>query len=251
MNKTRTSFAALGMLALSTMSAAAQDEGWDVTAATYLWLPESRTGVATRFGDVSTTLSASDAIDALDFGAMVAVDARKDDWALLIDIFYLDLTLKGAMPLGLVYSEAESRTRLSAISGYGLYTFQNGERLRFEGGAGLRVMSSDIELTMHGVTAQDYHSSLSDTWVDPVIALRTTAKLTDNVNGVLWLDAGGFDIGESSKRTWQISGMVNWQINEKWTMGAGYRSLFVEREADGVPYDLRMSGPVLGVAMRF
>lgn len=251
MNFGTSGLAALGFLALSALPGVAQDAGWDFEAAGYLWLPESRSGVSTPWGEANTVLSASDALDALDFGAMMVLNARKGDWALVGDLFYLDLTLESAMPLGILYSAAETRVRLSALSGYGLYTLHQSDRYQIEAGAGLRLMASDIDLRLRGAAAADHRSSISDTWVDPVLALRATAQLNESMAGVLWLDAGGFDIGALSERTWQISAMVNWQIDEKWTLGAGYRTLFVDRDSDGVPYHMRMSGPVLGVSVRF
>lgn len=258
MKSTLPCLSAIGMLLLGAAAAQAQDagqpaqSGWDIEGAAYLWLPESRTGVATPFGRAVTTLSAGDAIDALDLGAMFAVNARQGDWALVGDVFYLDLTLDGSSPLGLAYSGGEARTRLTSIAGYGLYTFHESERLLVEAGGGLRYMSSDIDVTLNGNLAADRKISISDDWIDPVIAFRTTAKLGERVNGVLWLDGAGFDLGGStSDRSWQVSAMLNWKANEKWTVGAGYRTLYVDRENDGTSYDLRMSGPILGASMKF
>lgn len=233
------------------VAAMAQDRAWDIQAAAYLWLPESRTGIATPFGQANSELSASDAVDALDFGTMLAVNARNGDWSVLGDLIYLDLTLEGKTPLGLLYSGAEARTKLTAVSAYGLYRFYDIGAVSLEAGGGLRLMSSDIDVTLRGAGVGDRQFSISDSWVDPLIALRATGRLSDQLQGVMLVDGGGFGIGSASDKTWQISARIDWQINDKWTLGAGYRTLYVDRENDGVPYDLRMSGPVLGLSTRF
>lgn len=254
-------FSAAAVLLLPTLAAHAEDtglrsqsrdSGWQIQAAGYLWLPETRSEVSTDFGDVAAKLSAADALDALDLGAMIAVNAQKGNWALAADLFYLDLTLESSTPLGLLYSDVEVRNQLSSLSGYGLYTVHEADALRLEVGGGLRLMSADVDITLHGNAVRDRHPSISDDWADVVAVARTTAKLTDTLKGVLWLEAGGFDMGGSaSHRTWQVSAMIDWQINDTWTIGAGYRALDVDRENDGVPYELRLSGPILGMMLRF
>ncbi|MFB9221618.1 hypothetical protein [Paracoccus cavernae] len=264
MKTTKLCLTAVGLLALGALPGFAQDaapadgglsfgqSGWEFEAAAYLWLPESKTGVSTPYGRAVTSLSAGDAVDALDVGVMFAVNARQGDWALVGDVFYLDLTLQDSSPLGLFYSGGEARTRLTSIAGYGLYNFYEDDKLRVEAGGGLRYMSSEIDVTLHGNLAADRKTSISDDWIDPVIAFRTTAKLGERLDGVLWLDGGGFDLGGStSDRSWQVSAMLHWKANEKWTIGGGYRTLYVDRENDGTSYDLRMSGPILGASMRF
>lgn len=49
----------------------------------------------------------------------------------------------------------------------------------------------------------------------------------------------------------QVSAMIDWQFSETWMLGAGYRLLDIHRDNDAVPYELRLSGPIFGLMIRF
>lgn len=230
---------------------AAEGTGWQIEVSSYLWLPESTSNVVTPFGTASSTLTVSDSLEALDFGVMGTLTARNAPWALVGDLFYLDLSMGEDTPLGLAFSSIDTEMKLFSGAGYGLYTISDMDRLTVEAGAGLRLMSSDLRLTLRGNGRPDIRADVSDTWYDPLLAMRLTSQLAENSNAVLWLDAGGFGIGEASDETWQASALLNWQASEAWSISAGYRVLYVKRSSNGTPCDLRMSGPLFGATYRF
>ncbi len=94
----RTTLACL--CALAAGPAAAQDGGWSFAATGYLWLPATKTTVDTAFGEVESTLSASDAISDLEFGFMGAVAAQRDRWSLIGDLIYTDIQTSSSTPRG-------------------------------------------------------------------------------------------------------------------------------------------------------
>ncbi|WP_435609073.1 hypothetical protein [Pseudomonas knackmussii] len=232
-------------------SVRADDGGWQVDASTYLWFPKTESRVETPFGMASSTLSARDALDALDAGVMAGISARRGPWSLVGDLFYLDLSFHERTPVGHVFSSIDTRTTLASLAGYGLYSLYEDDRFAIDAGAGLRMMSSDIDITLQGLARPDQETSVSDTWVDPLLAIRTSAKLGERWRAVLWADGGGFDIDDASDRTWQLSALLVYRISETWSASGGYRDLYVERENQSVPYSLELSGPLLGVSYRF
>lgn len=231
--------------------AAAGDTDWQIEASSYLWFPESTSRVVTSFGTASSTLGASDALEALDFGLMGTVTARRGPWALVGDLFYLDLTMDQDTPQGLVFSGVDTEMKLFSLAGYGLYTIYKDDRLMVEVGGGVRMMSSDLDVTLRGNLGPDVSTGVSDSWADPLVAARLTMQVSEAWKAALWLDGGGFGLGESSEETWQVSGVASWKASEAWEISGGYRVLYVERASNGTPYDLRMSGPVFGVTYRF
>lgn len=244
-------FCLCAAIALCTRPAMAEEGGWQVDASTYMWFPQTTTGVDTRFGTAESTLSARDALDALDAGVMAGIYARRGPWSLVGDLFYLDLSFRERTPDGRVFSSIDTRTRLASLAGYGLYSLYEDDRFAVDAGAGLRMMSSEVDVTLQGVGRADNDTSISDTWLDPLLALRLSANLGERWRAVLWADGGGFDIDDASDRTWQAIALLTWRISESWSASGGYRHLDVERENQGVPYSLELSGPVLGVGYRF
>lgn len=238
----------LGLYVPSTL---ADDGDWQIGVSSYVWLPETETSIETPLGTASSTLSRSDALDALDIGVMLGVSARRGPWSLIGDIFYLDLSFHDQTPFGRVFSAIDMRTTLTSLAGYGLYNLYDRDGLVLDAGAGLRMMSSDIEVTLQGVAQDDRDTSISDTWGDPLLALRASASLGERWQVAILADAGGFGIDRASDRTWQIVTALTYRISESWSASGGYRHLYVDRENDGVPYELEMSGPLLGVSYRF
>lgn len=184
-------------------------------------------------------------------GLMGTVTARNGRWALVGDLIWADFTLDNDAPAGLPFSDARAGVTLLSLSGYGLYTLTGGRGVTVEAGGGLRAMSTDIDLTLHGVGRPDYHSTISDSWVDPVVVLRFTTEGAGPWNASLWLDGGGFGIGQASKNTWQMAALVTYRFNAAWSVSGGWRYLSADQESKGVPYEMELSGPVLGVTFRF
>lgn len=231
--------------------AAAAGPDWQIDASSYMWFPESTSNVMTPFGTASSTLGVSDALEALDFGLMGTVTARKGQWALVGDLFYLDLTMDQGTPLGVAFSGVDTEMKLFSGAGYGLYTISESDGLMAEAGGGLRVMSSDLNVTLRGNGQPDVRTGFSDTWIDPLLAVRLTSQFSEGWKAMLWLDGGGFGIGEASDETWQATAVLNWQVNESWSISGGYRTLYVDRTSNGTSYDLQMSGPVFGATYQF
>lgn len=229
----------------------ADDGGWTLDVSSYLWFAETRTRVDTPFGTASSTLSARDAVDALDAGVMAGLYARRGPWSLVGDLFHLDLSFHEHTPFGRLFSSIDTRTTLASLAGYGLYSLYENERFAVDAGAGLRMMASDIDVSLRGNARADYDSDVSDTWVDPLLAIRASANLGERWRAVVWADGGGFDIDKASDRTWQLSALLSYRIGENWSASGGYRALHVERENQGVPYELELSGPLLGISYRF
>lgn len=240
-----------GGLAFAPLASAAEDGEWHVTASTYGWFADTTSRVDTPFGAARTELSASDAVDSLEGALMGSIAASKGKWSVVGDLFYLDLSLKNDTPYGRLFSGVTTRTRLVSLATFGLYSFYQGERLALDAGLGARLVSSDLDVTFEGVSRRDREFSVSDTWVDPLVAVRASVEMSERWRMVLWLDGGGFEIGDASKRTWQVASTLTYALNDKWSLSGGYRQIYLDRETDGGPYDLRLSGPLAGLSYRF
>lgn len=238
--------------ALST--AQAQDVSpldWDVRASLYSWFPETRTELTTRWGTVSTELSSKDALEALDFASMIAVEARNGPWSIVGDLFYMDLSLEGKTPLGLLFNNTRTDIKLTSVSAYGLYTIYATDSAQIDAGAGLRAMRTKIDTELQGISVANQQISIRDDWVDPVLAMHAVTKVNEQTSASVWLDYGGMNHKDLSKETWNLTALANWHASERWVLSAGYRALYVERESQGVPYDMRLSGPLLGATFSF
>ncbi len=229
----------------------AQDTGWHYSATSYLWFPETRTRVQTSRGPAETELSVQDALENLDMGVMLTAEARRDRWSLVGDLIYLDVDGSAPSPFGLLFSEVAAESKLTSISAYALYQVWANPQHNLDLGAGLRAGKADVTMTFRAGALPQQQLRFKDDWIDPVIALRYTGQIAQGWTTNLALDYGGFGIGSASDETWQAIATVGYQLNERWTLQGGYRHLRIDQEKDGLPYRLEMSGPVIGVSMKF
>lgn len=236
---------------LSACPAMAHESSWNYSATSYLWFPDTTTQVTTPRGTAETDLSVKDALENLDMGVMLSLQAQRDRWRLVGDLLYLDVDGSSPSPFGLLFSDIAAESKLTAISAYGLYQIWSDPNHSIELGAGLRGARADVTVTFHAGVLPQERLSFKDDWIDPLIAMRYTGQIATGWTANLAMDYGGFGLGNSSDETWQLAATLGYQINERWTLHGGYRQLRIDQEKDGMPYRLDMSGPVFGVALKF
>jgi hypothetical protein len=78
---------------------------------------------------------------------------------------------------------------------------------------------------------------------------RIQVPLSPKLLVTVWGDAGGW--GAGSQLDYQIVGAFGFKINSKFTLGAGYRYLFVNYFNSSLVYKTAMSGPVVGMTYNF
>jgi hypothetical protein len=271
---------AAGLLGLG--QAAAQQAStvatpWTFRVAPYLWAPsvdaELRYGLAQRPGDArraDISIDAGDLLGALNFGVMVAAEARRDRFSMSTDLIYLDLSEEKGVGRAADYAEllgvplaagatVDARTELQAAL-WGLaagYTLAQGGWGQVDGTAGFRLLNVEAR---------------SDVRLDAFVAgpgpglgaaasrrLKDSATLFDGVVGVRGEFALGsgfslpyaFDIGGGSANlTWQAMGGVAYQWGRT-NITLGYRALHYEQGGDRLLRDLTLAGPFLAASFRF
>lgn len=86
-------------------------------------------------------------------------------------------------------------------------------------------------------------------WVDPIIAFRVRADLTETISTVLLGDCGGWSIGSAARFTWQGMAGFRWQFSDHFHALVAYRGLQVRRSGD--VDKLTLYGPMVGLGVRF
>jgi opacity protein-like surface antigen len=234
-------------LALSALPAVAQESQWTYDLSFNLWLSDTAVSTDTPFGKVDAELSFSDALQDLDFAFMGTFQARNGPWSVLTDLLYFNLTADAPTPLGTLYSEVSTGSKITVLSGYLAYRVHEEPTFAVDLGVGLRGFWTDLDTTLVGASAATETFSQTKNWVDPIVAARIRMAFSDDWFGTLMLDAGG--TGDSS--TWQALATVGYRLNDSWTLQGGYRYLQAEWDTDNGQSSLEFSGPILGVAYRF
>jgi opacity protein-like surface antigen len=234
-------------LALSSVPAVAQESQWTYDLSFNLWLSDTAVSTDTPFGVVDAELSFSDAIQDLDFAFMGTAEARNGPWAVFMDMLYFNLTADAPTPLGTLFSEVSTGSKITVLSGYVAYRVHEEPTFAVDLGVGLRGFWTDLDTTLVGASAPTESFSQTKDWVDPIVAARIRMAFGEDWFGTLMLDAGG--TGDSS--TWQALATVGYRLNENWALQGGYRYLQSEWDTDFGQSSLEFSGPILGVTYRF
>ena len=110
--------------------------------------------------------------------------------------------------------------------------------------AGLRYWNLKNELTIRTASAPLRHFSQSESWLDPLVGIRFSTRLSPNLSFTAIVDAGGFGMG--SDFTW--GGLVDfsWRISDRTSLEIGYRYLSVDYEKDGFVMDAYNDGLFIG-----
>ena len=241
-------FAIGATLVLAANSAAAQDSSWTYSASIYGWLPGMTTSIETRSGTIESESTASDALSNLDMVFMGTFAAQHDRLGFVTDLLYLDLSNEKRTPLGLLYGTANVGVSTTAFSGYALYRVTSDPAIAFDVGAGFRAFDLDVDLEASPGLAPRLSQSVGGSWVDPLIAARVAAPLSES-----WTLTGFADWGGSGgdDQTWQVFGAVKYEFNEKWATQIGYRYMDITKELGGRDVRVDLGGPVVAISLQF
>lgn len=137
---------------------------------------------------------------------------------------YVDLSSDATTRGGAASAEIGLNAVMLTLAG--AWRFAEGPGYRIDAIGGLRYWNIEADI--------DYQrrpsTSNSNDWVDPIIGLRAGFDLTDTISVIALGDIGGFGVG--SDLQWELLGRVNYQFDETWTLGVGYRHIDVDFDDD-------------------
>lgn len=268
----RTALAIVTLLALAGAAhagdaAPAPDSGWKFSLAPYLWAVGVEGNLDAKRVSAHIDVAFSDIWDALDAGVLTVFEARNGRFNVTTNAIYLKLSDEAKTPIGSVLPAAppgsfEVRSTVQAIIfelrpawevlSLPLFDASGERRIAFDLGPNFRAFWLDTHLHAKldpGAPLGPFSLRTDESvfWVDMTAAGRVRAHLTENLTFVAAGDYGGFGIGSSSHKTWSLQGHLDYRLGEHWTLGAGWRTLEIDRG----PVDLEIAGPLFGAAYTF
>ncbi|WP_170406973.1 outer membrane beta-barrel protein [Ruegeria arenilitoris] len=226
---------------------AAQESDWSFDATIYLFAAETKTSMDTRFGEVESTLSFSDALSDLDFAFMGAFSACNGRWSILADYMYTDLSTSDGTP-GPVFSGVNTTATTQILNGYVAYRVYEADDVKLDAAAGFRWFGTKTTFVLDPGVASERSTSVDDNWIDPVIGARAQFRMSDRWAGTAFVDYGGFSSGNE---TWQVLLTADYALNDRWLLRGGYRYITVDHKIDGNDFRFSQSGPVFGATYQF
>ncbi len=211
---------------------------WQFAFTPYLWMAGlSGNGVlrGVPVGDID--ISFSDIIDDLDMALTGHFEARKNNWTLLFDLFYLNISEK---PQTIAVRVKQTVTELGGT--YHLNSW-------FEALGGVRIVKYRLELTPTPLDEPLFEGS--KTWADPFIGARAHAKLGKAFTVTARGDIGGFAIGSDVSYNVILGSYL--QVARWGALNFGYRWWDVDYNTDNDNFtvDTLTYGPFIGMTFFF
>jgi len=237
---------------VSAGSANAQDV-WEFNIAPYAWMAGIDGDLAPASGlpAQSVSLSFSDVLDDLEYGAFLFASARRDDWVLFLDASSVRTDSTESVGGPNVDSIGVTSTTSNVMVAAGR-TVARTDQYRIDAYAGARFWWLDNEFTVNASEAAGSGKTkiTSDaSWADPLVGLAGTYMLNDRWNLYGVAELGGFGVG--SDLEWSALAGATYALTDTIGIAGAWRMLSVDYEQDGIVYDVRQTGPILGLTFRF
>ncbi|TLX72455.1 hypothetical protein E9993_18155 [Labilibacter sediminis] len=244
---------AISLMVIPTMAQdqPGKEKKWKFVAAPYLLFPGMNGDAGIGPLEAGVDVSASDIFSNLDFGAMLYFEAQNDQWAIIFDGLYMNLSKDGRTRI-LDRKTSVGMDQLG-ITVTGLYRINSWA----EAGLGGRINSIGSSLYIapgEGGILEGQDRSMNETWFDLIIAARVMTRFNEsNWRLGLSTDIGGFGLG--SDFAWQIHPFAGYQISKLIEVDVAYRWLGMKYEngsgTDRFLYDIVTSGPEIGILFHF
>ena len=228
-------------------SASAAPGGWEFTVTPYLFLARLNGTVGAVGQTAQVNASFRDIFRNLEFAAMGTFEARKGNWAVVVDGMYISLEGQKVTPSPF-FSDINVEVKETIFTPELSYRVLKVERGSIDLTAGARVWRVKSHLTFQPRILPLVDVEDTKTWADPIVGARGFATLTPRTFFQGEFDAGGFGI--KSDFTGQVFGGVGFQLKPRIALVGGYRYLRVDYKDDGFVYKTALSGPTVGVKFR-
>ncbi len=226
----------------------AEPSSWQCTGAVYAPLMglDGTIGIGPVVRDVE--LPFHDILSNLDAGLTGAFEARRDGWSITGDLIWLKLSGSAALVRDSEVLLKEDEVLGSLSVGYEIYRSEKAT-LDLLGGGAFTWIDAELELITPSLATPQRSTSGSQSWIDPFMGIRFREMVSER--GVIFATAtyGGFGVG--SDEYWQLLAGYGYRLSESTSVAIAYRMMATDYQNGGFLYDVKMSGPNLGLIYRF
>jgi hypothetical protein len=229
---------------------ATPDDDWHTDFTFYLWFPGTHGTTGVNGHDVNFRASAGDILSHFRFGLMGTLGVQRGRFVGIGDLIWVRLAAYNSRTLpfpGLPELSSTVKAQQFILTPEFGYRFLDHEKIKIDALMGLRYwhLGSSLQFT----PSLGLNVSPSANWVDPLMGTRIVFPLSPKAEVTILGDAGGW--GAGSQLDYQIVGALRYNLKPKWTLGVGYRYLFVNYHPGNFLYESALTGPMIGVTYHF
>ena len=245
------------------------ESGWEFTVAPYLWAISMDGSIRVRGLEADVDASFNDLLDEMNFGFMMAYEARKGHWGLWGNTIYSNLGNSDVDgPAGLVEVDPSVTAFWQELGGFyrlGTWDLADSSDKKMPSltvdtflGARYTYLDTKIDFKFEGPFRSSSKNVDEDkSWWEPLVGVRTIWDFYERWTLTLAGDIGGVAFG--SDLAWSASGLIGYKFNlfgeDNARVFAGYRALSQDYTDgsgnDKFEWDVTLHGPILGLGIRF
>src|SRR5215469_5322706 len=201
-------------------------KAWRLDLSPYIWFAGAHGTVGALGRDASVHASAGDLLSHFNFGIMGASQAQLGRFLLNGDLLWIRLSDSSALPFpGLSATSADVRVgELVWTSKIG-YRVVDQKKIKADANVGARFWHLGQKLNFNP-SALGLNVNTSQNWADILVGGRVQLPIGPRTTVEALGDVGGW--GASAKLDYQFAALLRYKLSPKWTLGAGYRYLFVD-----------------------
>lgn len=224
---------------------------WKIKFMPYGWFAGADGDITARGVTRSFDTDFDDIFDKLNIGFMGRTEAWRNRWGITSEIIYMDLEAERSVG-GVNLDAGLEQFMLEFGGAYKLGKWELGHaregqwhrHISAAALAGGRYVHTETEFQVElpaGVTLSD-----EDDWVAPYIGGRIKLDVSERIGFFIMGDVGGFGVGAADLTGNLITGL-GYEISDRFSAKAGYRWFWIDQDIA----DITISGPVLGMGIRF
>lgn len=236
--------------ASGTTSSTNDTAAWHLDLSPYLWFAGAHGAVGAVGHDLGFHASPSDLLSHLDIGLMGSAEARYDRLLLNGDLLWIRLSDSHALPFpNLSAISADARVGEFVWTSKIGYRAIDHKKIKVDGNAGVRFWHLGQNLTFNP-SRLGLNFTGSQSWADILIGGRVQLPMGEKAVIELLGDVGG--LNAMAKQDYQFAALLGYKVSPKWTVGAGYRYLFVDyRPGPLTTFNMITAGALVGVTYHF
>jgi hypothetical protein len=201
----------------------------------------------------SADISASNVINNLKSGGMIAAEAHKGKWGIMGDLISATLQNSGSVPVSGGTATVADKITVQQTILTGAFTYMLASTKDVYADALLGVRAVDVTATLSGSllgTPDKEPISKKTSTIDPIIGAKGRYRIADSS----WYIPAYADIGSgggTTNVTWQLMAGIGKTFNKVIDASLTYRALYYDMKDGGVLQKTTMQGPQVAVSFKF
>lgn len=226
-----------------------EEASWHFDLSPYLWFAGAHGTVGALGRDASIHASPGDLLSHFDIGLMGAAEARYKRILLNGDLLWIRISDSKAVPFP-GFSAVSADVRLGQLvwtSKLG-YRVIDHKKVKADANLGARFWHLGQKFNLNP-SALGLSFTSSQNWADIVLGGRVQLPVGNKVTVDLLGDVGGWNA--TANLDYQFATILSYKLSSRWTLGGGYRYLFVDYHGDQSSLvNMVTSGALIGATYR-